>query len=224
MPAACCICTPTTNLKFSSNVGSNPISRSSLPFLSFATFSNRAAAFADVSTRSVEPEELAFANYRQRNPERVSFGLRVAAQPTQMLMRWNGPTVWCLHCDPRNAPSKRILWLRESLRGFLVPWLNQRVGFTEMDGLPGVIRFRQKFCHFNHQLPPWGVMKRLRHSTYLFHFNLSERALLIVCWSSALNAWTAMPTLKQYEREAVKWGCQHLYFSRHDRPFKPWWV
>lgn len=28
-------------------------------------------------------------------------------------------------------------------------------------------------------------------------------------------------TLKQYEREAVKCACQHLYFSKHDKPFKP---
>lgn len=32
-----------------------------------------------------------FANYRLRNPERVSFGLRAAVRPTQMLMRMKQP-------------------------------------------------------------------------------------------------------------------------------------
>ena len=42
---------------------------------------------------------------------------------------WNGSTVRCLHCDLWNVPSKRILRLREFLRGFHSHGtvLNQRV-------------------------------------------------------------------------------------------------
>ena len=61
-----------------------------------------------------------FANYRpeKKIPSVFLLGLG-AARPTQMLMRGEtGATAWCLHCDPRNVPSKRILRQRESLRGF----------------------------------------------------------------------------------------------------------
>ena len=60
-----------------------------------------------------------FANYRPRNPERVSFWPEGGwlGGPHKCWRGWNGPAAWCLHCDLWNVPSKRILTLREFLRG-----------------------------------------------------------------------------------------------------------
>lgn len=57
------------------------------------SFTNQKTGCADVSPAPAlwSQGSWPFANYRLRNPERVSFGLRAAVRPTQMLMRMKQP-------------------------------------------------------------------------------------------------------------------------------------
>ena len=83
-PAVHSASTPTMNLNYSSNtVKHNQASFFDLAVFLFGPWTNqRVAVPARWSQRSWP-----FANYRLRNPERVSFGLGAAERPTQMLMR-----------------------------------------------------------------------------------------------------------------------------------------
>lgn len=164
---------------------------------------------------------------------------------------WNGSTAWCLLRDLWNVPSKRILRLRGFLRWFSVPRHYVKPAsfssvFTQEFALVchswsvllevcfiDLVPLSLPHCPhwWNHSLRTDSICFENRNFYTDRKSTTSNSESRIAL--QAKNVWTrcvhttvgaVTPTLKQYEPEAVKCGCQHLYFSRHDRPLKPWWV
>lgn len=219
----------------------------------FTGWTNQRADCADVSCVPAQWSQRSwpFANYRLRNPECVSFGLRAAVRPTQMLMRMKRldcvvSAPWPMECAFKE--DSQAAWISQMV--FSPTALCKTSIFSSV--------FTQEFALVCHS---WSVLLEvcfidlvplsLPHCPHWWNHSLRTDS---ICFENrnfytdrksttsnsesrialqAKNVWTrcvhstvgaVIPTLKQYEPEAVKCGCQHLYFSRHDRPLKPWWV
>lgn len=155
-----------------------------------------------------------------------------------------GLTAWCLHCDLWNVPLKRILRLHDFPYGYessgtvllrsFVSLFCSLLGMQHTEGhtFPRTRSMEITFGFCNHFLKPLVCVKT-GHAQQQSQSNTSNtlntlplNAQWLDMVSTEYSAWDSndMPTLKQYEPEAVKCGCQHLYFNRHDGPLKPWWV
>lgn len=218
----------------------------------FTGWTNQRADCADVSCVPAQWSQRSwpFANYRLRNPECVSFGLRAAVRPTQMLMRMKRldcvvSAPWPMECafkeDSQAAWISQMVFSPTALCKTSIFFICFYPGICT--GLPQLISAAWSLFHRSSAAvssplsplvePQWTdsicfenrnfyTDRKSTTSNSESRIALQAKNVWTRCVHSTVGAVT--PTLKQYEPEAVKCGCQHLYFSRHDRPLKPWWV